>query len=61
MISRIVALSKKLSRPKPKVGQTPSDAVFSENKWQLLRYRPAAGGPKFKTPVVLIPSLINRH
>ena len=61
MISRIVALSKKLSKPKPAVGQTPSDVVFAENKWRLLRYRPTAGGPSFKTPVVLIPSLINRH
>jgi polyhydroxyalkanoate synthase len=35
--------------------------VHRENKWSLLRYRPAAGGPKFQTPVLLVPSLINRH
>lgn len=45
----------------PSVGQTPSDVVFAENKWRLLRYRPRAGGPAFPTPVLLVPSLINRH
>ncbi len=45
-------------RPKPVVGATPCDVVHAENKWKLLRYR---GTPRFKTPVLLIPSLINRH
>lgn len=49
------------SRPKPPVGTTPADVVFAEGKWRLLRYRPKAGGPRFRTPVLLIPSLINRH
>jgi polyhydroxyalkanoate synthase len=48
-----------LSRPKPNVGQTPHDVVHSENKWKLLRYRSHAITKN--TPVLLIPSLINRH
>ncbi len=43
---------------KPVVGATPADVVHSENKWRLLRYR---GSPTARTPVVLVPSLINRH
>jgi polyhydroxyalkanoate synthase len=50
-----------LTRPPPKVGQTPADAVFHENKWRLLRYRPRPAGLAFTTPVLLVPSLINRH
>ncbi|MBI3181438.1 MAG: alpha/beta fold hydrolase [Myxococcales bacterium] len=46
---------------RPKVGQTPADAVFRENKWSLLRYRPREGGPAHRTAVLLVPSLINRH
>jgi polyhydroxyalkanoate synthase len=48
-------------RPRPRIGPTPSDAIFAENKWQLLRYRPRARGVAFATPVLLVPSLINRH
>ena len=49
-----------LSRKPPAVGCTPADVVHRENKWRLLRYR---GGPAAKaaTPVLLVPSLINRH
>ncbi len=48
-------------RPKPVVGATPCDVVHAENKWRLLHYVPAPGGPKHATPVLLVPSLINRH
>jgi polyhydroxyalkanoate synthase subunit PhaC len=48
-------------RARPRIGPSPSDAVFAENKWQLLRYRPRAQGVAFDTPVLLVPSLINRH
>jgi polyhydroxyalkanoate synthase len=48
-------------RPKPVVGVTPADVVHRENKWSLLRYRPRAEGVKYATPVLLVPSLINRH
>lgn len=48
-------------RQPPRVGATPADTLHRENKWRLLRYRPAAGGPRHATPVLLVPSLINRH
>ena len=48
-------------RARPPVGTTPADVVFAENKWRLLRYRPRPAGPAFRTPVLLVPSLINRH
>jgi len=48
-------------RGKPPVGTTPADVVHTENKWRLLRYRPAEGVARLATPVVLVPSLINRH
>jgi polyhydroxyalkanoate synthase subunit PhaC len=47
------------ARPKPPVGTTPADVVHQENKWRLLRYRPQQ--LRFKTPVLMVPSLINRH
>ncbi len=53
-------LATRLSRRAP-VGQTPADVVHEENKWRLLRYRPRAAGLAFQTPVLLIPSLINRY
>lgn len=46
-------------RKAPTVGATPADVVFSENKWRLLRYRSTTR--RFATPVLLVPSLINRH
>ena len=49
------------AREKPRVGQTPADVIHAENKWKLLRYRPRPEGIAFETPVLLIPSLINRH
>jgi polyhydroxyalkanoate synthase subunit PhaC len=59
---RFKNLASLLARPRPKVGATPADVVHRENKWKLLRYRPAAGVErKHKTPVLLVPSLINRH
>ena len=50
-----------LFRGKPKVGMTPSEVVWTENKWSLLRYLPRPQGLAFKTPLLLVPSLINRH
>ncbi|HEY3355564.1 MAG TPA: alpha/beta fold hydrolase [Polyangia bacterium] len=49
------------ARPKPQVGVTPADVVHRENKWRLLHYRPRAGGAAATTPLLLVPSLINRH
>lgn len=46
-------------RTPPVVGAAPADVVHRENKWSLLRYR--SPGPRYRTPVLLVPSLINRH
>lgn len=46
-------------RPRPVVGATPADVIHAENKWRLLRYVPKA--IQHHSPVLLIPSLINRH
>lgn len=48
-------------REKPVVGATPSEVVHRENKWRLLRYQPRPQGLAYRTPVLLVPSLINRH
>jgi polyhydroxyalkanoate synthase len=48
-------------RKKPQVGSTPADVVWEENKWRLLRYRPRPEGLAHPTPILLVPSLINRH
>ncbi len=48
-------------RLKPQVGATPADVVHQENKWRLLRYRARRQGIAAPTPVLLVPSLINRH
>lgn len=49
------------TRPPPVVGATPADVVLRENKLELLRYRPRPGGPAHRTPVLMVPSMINRH
>jgi len=48
-------------RNKPQVGSTPADVVHAENKWKLLRYRARPEGLAFSTPILMVPSLINRH
>jgi len=51
-----------VARKKPTVGGSPHRVVHRENKWRLLRYdHPEGAAPKFRTPVLLVPSLINRH
>jgi polyhydroxyalkanoate synthase len=45
----------------PPVGKTPADVVHAENKWRLLRYRSERRAKHPKTPLLLVPSLINRH
>src|SRR5262249_46835070 len=61
LVSVVWNLVKKLAQGRPPVGTTPSDVVHRENKWRLLRYRPRPAGIAHPTPVLLIPSLINRH
>ena len=57
-LKRIAAL---VTRGRPPVGTTPADVIAHENKWRLLHYRPRPQGVAFATPVLLVPSLINRH
>jgi polyhydroxyalkanoate synthase len=59
-LASLFNLAKAATRPRPSVGTTPSDVVHAENKWRLLRYRRETA-PRWTTPVVLVPSLINRH
>ncbi len=61
MMKGLANLAARLARGRPPVGTTPHDVVHAENKWRLLRYRARPEGLAFKTPVVLVPSLINRH
>lgn len=50
-----------LATRKPAVAVTPAEVVHRENKWSLLRYLARPEGRKFKRPIVMVPSLINRH
>jgi polyhydroxyalkanoate synthase len=59
-MKRLKNLAGLLTRKRPPVGTTPADAVHAENKWKLLRYRRSSPA-KFRTPVLFVPSLINRH
>jgi len=62
MLKRIKNLASIVTRPKAPVGLAPADVVHRENKWRLLHYRRPDGAPqRFDTPVLLVPSLINRH
>lgn len=60
-MKRLINLAGLWKRPRPAVGTTPADEVHRENKWRLLHYRPRAQGLAFRTPVLMVPSLINRH
>lgn len=60
-MKRLTNLLTLWARPKPQVGVTPADVVWAENKWKLLRYRPRPQGLSHATPLLLVPSLINRH
>ena len=70
-LDSIVALLKRAPKGAPAVGTTPHTVVWTENKWRLLRFSPAGRAqpaplhsgpavPRFATPIVLVPSLINR-
>jgi len=50
-----------LTTRKAKVAPTPSEVVHTENKWSLLRYHARPEGIAHKRPIVMVPSLINRH
>jgi polyhydroxyalkanoate synthase subunit PhaC len=57
-LDSIVALLKRAPKGPSPVGTTPHSVVWTENKWRLLRFAPTT--PRFATPVLLVPSLINR-
>lgn len=59
-MKRLRNLAKAVLHP-PAIAQTPADVVHGENKWRLLRYRAGPNGRRYRTPVLLVPSLINRH
>jgi polyhydroxyalkanoate synthase len=61
VIERFFALARRMSKPPPVVGATPASVVHAENKWRLLRYDRRPAGLAHQTPVLLVPSLINRH
>lgn len=62
MIRRILNLTKKLVAGPPKVGMSPADVIHRENKWRLLHYRPdPEASPRGDSPILCVPSLINRH
>jgi polyhydroxyalkanoate synthase len=56
-LDSIVALLRRAPKGPVPVGTTPHTVVWTENKWRLLRF---GNAPRFKTPVLLVPSLINR-
>lgn len=60
-MSGLLNLARRLAQGRPAVGSTPADVVHAENKWRLLRYRERPEGLAYQTPVLLVPSLINRH
>lgn len=59
MLGKLAKIARRVRAGRPEVGQTPADVVHAENKWRLLRYR--SRDVRFRTPVLLVPSLINRH
>jgi polyhydroxyalkanoate synthase len=61
-VKRLWNLLTLAGRKRPPVGSTPADEVYRENKLRLLHYRPVAdGGARHATPILMVPSLINRH
>jgi polyhydroxyalkanoate synthase len=59
-MKRLWNLASRVARGRPPVGSTPADVVHAENKWKLLRYRRPSPA-RHATPVLFVPSLINRH
>jgi len=54
-------LAKVPGRGEAPVAQTPAQVVHEENKLKLLRYEPPQGVVPSGNPILLVPSLINRH
>ena len=58
VVDSIAALLRRAPKGPAAVGVTPHSVVWTENKWKLMRFGNGRG--KYKTPVLLVPSLINR-
>ena len=58
-MNRLLKIAQRVTAGRPPVGSTPADVVHRENKWSLLRYRSAS--VRHRTPLLIVPSLINRH
>ena len=54
----IANLWRRIPRGAPATGTTPHTVAWSENKWRLLKFAPAE--PRYATPILMVPSLINR-
>jgi polyhydroxyalkanoate synthase len=61
-LDSLVSLVRRAPRGMPVVGRdigaTPHTVAWTENKWRLLRFEPIE--QRFATPILLVPSLINR-
>lgn len=57
-IDSIISLLRRAPKGPPQVGATPHSVVWTENKWRLLRFAPSQ--PTYATPILMVPSLINR-
>jgi len=57
-LDSIAALLRRAPKGPAAVGVTPHSVVWTENKWKLMRFAPAQ--PRFATPILMVPSLINR-
>ena len=58
VVDSIAALLRRAPKGEALVAQTPHTVVWTENKWRLLRFAPAV--PRYATPILMVPSLINR-
>lgn len=56
----LATLPKRIRSRSRVIGATPHDVVF-EDGWKLLRYKARPEGCAFRTPILMVPSLINRH
>ena len=60
-LDALVALVRRAPKGAPVLATTPHDVVWTENKWRLLRFHAAdRAAPRYATPILLVPSLINR-
>ncbi|MFB6263658.1 MAG: alpha/beta fold hydrolase [Bradymonadaceae bacterium] len=59
-LHNLFTLPKRFADRAEDVASTPRDVVHRESRWRLLRYR-VPGEVEHRRPVLIVPSLINRH